>query len=60
MSILTNEEQHEGRNAVLSLAGILLYLKKKSPIEDQIYLHAKIQLSRLEEIFNKGVQDGKI
>lgn len=52
MALLTKEEQHEGRNAIQNLKGLLRRFKKEGKINDQEHILTLCQLKRVDNIFN--------
>jgi hypothetical protein len=59
MSTLTNEEQHEGRNAVLCLKDLIRQLRKSKQISDQNGELAMIWIKKIDKIFTECNKDVK-
>lgn len=57
MAILTSEEQHECRNAIQCLKGLMKRFKKDKKIDDQEHMLTVTQLRRIDNIFKVGSQN---
>lgn len=52
MALLTQDEQHDGRNAVQCLEGFMRRLKKENRINDQEQILCFVWLKKIDRIFN--------